>query len=173
MGSGSDAHADRAEPLGRWLAARGVHLLTGAGGGVMAAVSRAFCEAPVRRGLCIGVVPSAPDGRSPKPGYPNAWIEVPLFTHLPLSGAEGMDARSRNHINVLSSNVLVALPGGAGTGSEVQLALDYGRPIVAFLRDRREIAGLPPEVQVYAALDEIRAFVSAALEELAPADGGV
>ena len=43
MGSGSHPHADLAEPLGRWLAAQGVHLLTGGGAGVMEAVSRAFC----------------------------------------------------------------------------------------------------------------------------------
>jgi predicted Rossmann-fold nucleotide-binding protein len=73
-GSGSDEHRERAAVLGCWLAGQGVHLLTGAGQGVMAAVSRAFAEAPAHKGLVIGIVPcsseDAPD--VPKYGYPNA-----------------------------------------------------------------------------------------------------
>ena len=71
-----------------------------------------------------------------------------MFTHLHMSGHSGTDPMSRNHINVLSSNVLVALPGGAGTASEVSLALRYGRPVVAYLRARDEIPDLPAEVPV-------------------------
>ena len=36
-------------------------------------------------------------------------------------------SRSRNHIIVLSADHVVALPGGPGTRSEVELALDYGK----------------------------------------------
>ena len=39
MGSGDEPHATRAAEVGRWLAQEGVHLLTGAGGGVMRAVA--------------------------------------------------------------------------------------------------------------------------------------
>src|SRR5262249_50687286 len=42
MGSGSEEHADLAEPLGRWLAEAGFDLLTGGGRGVMAAACRGF-----------------------------------------------------------------------------------------------------------------------------------
>jgi hypothetical protein len=38
---------------------------------------------------------------------------------------------ARNAVNVLSSRVVVVLPGDAGTLSEVALALAAGRPIVA------------------------------------------
>ena len=68
LGSGSVAHEERARTLGRWLAGQGVHLLTGGGGGVMSAVSRAFSEVPNRRGLVIGIVPSATQGRLPSRG---------------------------------------------------------------------------------------------------------
>lgn len=44
------------------------------------------------------------------------------MTHLPLSGPFGTEDRSRNHISILSSDVVVALPGGDGTSSELQLA---------------------------------------------------
>ena len=38
--------------------------------------------------------------------------------------------RARNLINVLSSDVVIACPGGAGTLSEVALALKNGRPVI-------------------------------------------
>ncbi|MDH5458813.1 MAG: LOG family protein, partial [Nitrospinota bacterium] len=37
---------------------------------------------------------------------------------------------SRNHIIILSADVIVAFPGGAGTHSEIQLALEYGKPLL-------------------------------------------
>lgn len=128
MGSGTDPHEALAAPLGRWIAERGHHLLTGGGGGVMEAVSAAFVATRPRAGVCIGILPG-PDAR---PGYPNASVEIPIRTHLPLTGAMGTDARSRNHVNVLTSDVIVALPGGEGTRSEVQLALRYGRAAVLY-----------------------------------------
>ena len=57
MGSGGSPNSERATQLGRWLAQRGVHLLTGGGGGTMASVSKAFAEVEDRRGLVIGVIP--------------------------------------------------------------------------------------------------------------------
>ncbi len=78
MGSGSRLHLERASALGRWLAECGVHLLTGGGGGVMAAVSKSFHATPNRRGLVIGVLPcdespSNPKEGYPPEGYPNQW----------------------------------------------------------------------------------------------------
>jgi uncharacterized protein (TIGR00725 family) len=161
LGSGNVAHEERAQKLGRWLAGQGVHLLTGGGGGVMSAVSRAFSEVQARRGLVIGIVPSAKPGEDSEPrhGYPNPWVELAVFTHLHMSGQSGTNPMSRNHINVLSSNVLVALPGGAGTASEVSLSLRYGRPVVAYLRSRDEIPNLPAEVPVENDLARIKEFV--------------
>jgi uncharacterized protein (TIGR00725 family) len=159
MGSGSDAHEPTSSQLGRWLAEEGVHLLTGGGGGVMAAVSRAFHETAGRKGLVIGVIPCAEDDPArPKRGYPNDWVEVPILTHLPHSGTRGTEPTSRNHINVLTADALIALPGGAGTESEIALAVRYGRPIVVFTPERRE--GEPPAgVACVARFDELQAFV--------------
>ncbi len=163
MGSGHHAHIERAEALGAWLARAGVHLLTGGGGGVMASVSRAFCEVDGRRGLVIGVIPAAPDRVGPKQGYPNPWVEIPIFTHLPLSGTRGTEPLSRNHINVLTADAIIALPGSAGTASEVALALRYGRPVLAYLDHRGQIDGLPQEVRVESGLEAVREFVGAHL----------
>jgi len=161
LGSGSVAHEERARTLGRWLAGQGVHLLTGGGGGVMSAVSRAFSELPTRRGLVIGIIPGATqwEASEPRPGYPNPWVEMAVFTHLHMSGRNGTDPMSRNHINVLSANVLVALPGGSGTAREVSLALRYGRPVVAYLRSRDEIPDLPAVVRAEGDLEKIKEFV--------------
>ncbi len=162
MGSGTQAHADKAEPLGRWLASLGVHLLTGGGAGVMAAVNRAFAETPGREGWVIGIIPGqvTPQGYRTRAGYPNPWVEIPILTHLPLSGEQGMEPQSRNHINVLSATVVVALPGGAGTASEVRLALRYGRPVVAWLDHPDQIPGLPRAVPVVDSLEAVQSFVS-------------
>ena len=70
MGSSTQAFEDLAEPLGRWLASIGVHLLTGGGVGTMEAVSCAFVEVHPRHGLVVGVLPAnLPDGIAvPRPG---------------------------------------------------------------------------------------------------------
>jgi predicted Rossmann-fold nucleotide-binding protein len=141
MGSGSAAHEALSVPLGELLARSGVHLLTGGGNGVMAEVSRAFCKVRDRRGLCIGILPSAHEPvqdpatgkRLFQPGAVNRWVEIPVFTHLPFSGSRGTDFMSRNHINVLTADVLIVLPGSAGTLSEVRLRVEYGRPAILFL----------------------------------------
>ena len=165
MGSGIEPHRERAEPLGAWLAGQKVHLLTGGGGGVMEAVSRAFYRVRPRQGLVIAIIPGADSGTgyAPKAGYPNPWVELPIFTHLPLSGRQGIDPMSRNHINILSSDVLIALPGSAGTASEVALALHYGRPLVAYLSQREEIEGLPAGAVVEPDFERVKAFVLAKL----------
>lgn len=163
MGSGSRAHADRSEPLGRWLGTLPVHLLTGGGGGVMEAVSRAFAQVKERDGRVIGVLPAAADGKGPPPGYPNPWVEIPVQTHLPVRGVGGAHPMSRNHINVLSASVLVALPGGPGTGSEVQLALRYGVPLVGFLGAPEDIPDFPSSAAWTRNLKEVQAFVLDAL----------
>jgi predicted Rossmann-fold nucleotide-binding protein len=144
IGSGrtADPHC---EEIGRLVAALGANLLTGGGRGVMEAVSRAFFETSPRDGLVIGVIPAEVDPLQalerreptavdyrPPDGYPNPWVEVAIYTHLPDSGPEGTLGTSRNHINVLSADAIVALPGEAGTESEMWLATRYGIPIVAY-----------------------------------------
>ncbi len=162
MGSAAERHEALAAPLGRWIARRGWHLLTGGGGGVMAAASEAFVGVVDRAGLAIGILKGEPqpDG-TVESAAPNPWVELPVRTHLPLSGAAGTDVRSRNHVNVLTADVLVALPGGHGTRSELALALRYGTPVIAFLE-----AGLPadwPVIPVAATLADVTAWLERAM----------
>jgi len=167
MGSGVDRHEELAGPLGRWIAECGHHLLTGGGGGVMEAVSEAFARVPGRAGLAIGVLKAVPGAQGGLMTWtPNAWIDIPVRTHLPLSGREGTDPLSRNHINVLTADLVVGLPGGDGTRSEMELALRYERPVVLFLGGAPRPHGWPA-VPVVTTLEELARFAARVLERLA------
>ena len=161
MGSGTDAHEELAVPLGQLLARLGVNLLTGGGAGTMTAVGRAFREARPEIGITLGVIPSADEESpgTPRPGYPNPFVELPILTHLPHSAAYGKGDLSRNHINVLSSTAIVALPGAEGTTSEVELACEYGIPLVAFCADPSQVTRFPKEVRRLTTLDEVEEFL--------------
>ena len=151
------------------IATLGFHLLTGGGRGVMEAVSRAFSETAPRSGLVIGIIPARVHGLDQieertaanvvydlPAGYPNEWVEIAIYTHLPDSGKEGTLRSSRNHVNVLSAHAIVALPGREGTESEMWLAKQYGVPIVAY---GQHPDGVPHGVQQAPTLDAVRAFL--------------
>jgi len=161
MGSGSNGHADLAEQIGRLLAKLEVNLLTGAGGGVMTSVSDAYISSPRVCGICIGVVPCTnKDHReTPKNGYPNKFVELPIFTHLPYSGKKGQDDLSRNHINILSSTAIIVLPGGDGTASEVELAVKYQKPILAFASSESLLAKFHKDVERAFNITDVEAFL--------------
>lgn len=100
--------------LGQLVAEGGDALLCGGRpAGVMETAARGARE---HGGLTIGILPgSDPDAAADG-------IEVAVATGM---------GNARNAINVLSSDVVVACAGGAGTLSEVALALKCGRPVVA------------------------------------------
>ena len=165
MGASGEPHAERSRRVGTWIARAGYHLLTGGGPGVMAAVTEAFVSVPGRRGLAIGILPAG--GRRgiegsagrPPPGYPNPWVELAIATHLDSLGERGGDEWSRNHVNVLSSDVLIFLPGSAGTASEAKLAVRYGKPSIAYLDTRADVPDLPDAIPVERELARIETFV--------------
>lgn len=114
MGGGEPAaDAERlAEQLGRAVAGEDWVLLNGGrDAGVMAASTRGAREAG---GLVVGIHPG-------RPGDAAADVDVAVFTGM---------GDARNAINVLSSDVVVALPGGAGTLSEAALVAKAGRPLI-------------------------------------------
>ena len=169
MGSHSDAHADRARRVGKWVAGQGFHLLTGGGDGVMGVVSEAFVEVADREGLVLAIVPSVTSDSTylPAPGYPNPWVEIPIYTHLDRGGPRGDELTSRNHINVLTSTVVVLLPGGEGTASEARLALRYGTPCIGYLHSREEVPGLPDAIRIESDFSRIEEFVTEAVRAAA------
>lgn len=135
MGSGTQSWDVFAKPLGAWIARSGFNLLTGAGNGVMTSVSRAFIEEPSRLGQSIGIVKTDPcleNGFAPSKGYPNPYVEIPIYTPLAGYNPDTPTAINRNYINILSSDLIIALPGGLGTINEIELALQFGKPIILF-----------------------------------------
>lgn len=172
MGSGSEPHRELALPLGAWLARRGVHLLTGGGGGVMASVSEGFARVGGRRGLVLGVLPRDGESALPAPGYPNPWVEIPIRTHLPQRGEAGAETLSRNHINVLTADIVIVLPGGSGTASEARLSVRYGRPVVAYAPDPGRLGeAVGDGIPLRRDLLGVAEFVDQALARLPPPAG--
>jgi uncharacterized protein (TIGR00725 family) len=161
MGSGSEEYEEDARVVGAVLADLGVNLLTGGGPGVMRAVGKSFTRHPGRRGICIGIIPCASesDRVTPKAGYPNEFVELAIRTHLPYSGKKGTHDLSRNHINVLTCDAIIALPGEHGTASEIHLALRYARPVVVYAGDDRQLPHFPTSVRRVHSRQELTAFI--------------
>ncbi len=144
IGSGSDPQENHSLSLGKWIAEQGFHLVNGGGGGTMEAVSRGFQNHEGRSGLVLGVLPAAKscatierrENYSPPLGYPNPHIDIPIRTHLSLSGKKGTETGSRNHIVVLTADLVIALSGAEGTRTEIQLCLEYKKPLIILNADQ-------------------------------------
>lgn len=99
--------------LGKLIAEQNWILLTGGRNvGVMDAASKGAQEAG---GLTVGILPSKDKSDASK--------------HLDIAIATGMGS-ARNNINVLSSDAIVACGTGAGTTSEIMLALKAKKPVI-------------------------------------------
>jgi uncharacterized protein (TIGR00725 family) len=116
MGAGDNAsesavrHAYR---LGQLIAQEGWILLNGGRNcGVMDASARGAKEAG---GLTVGILPDADLSCA------SAYLDIPIVTGL---------GSGRNNINVLSSDVVIACRGGAGTLSEIALALKANKSVI-------------------------------------------
>ncbi|WP_422733325.1 dethiobiotin synthetase [Micromonospora sp. WMMD558] len=111
----TDVELTHARRVGELLAERGVTVLCGGGGGVMAAVA---AGARSRGGLVIGVRPD--DGTAPGPA---ADVSATVVTNM---------GQARNAILVWSADAVIAVGGSWGTVSEVALAMRRGGiPVVA------------------------------------------
>jgi uncharacterized protein (TIGR00725 family) len=112
-GSASEKALAGAYRLGALIAREGWILLNGGrNAGIMDASARGARD---QGGITLGILPDESLERcSPA-------IDIPVVT--------GMGS-ARNCINVLTSRIVVACPGGAGTLSEIALALKYGRPVI-------------------------------------------
>lgn len=106
-----------AHALGRMAIDACFRITTGGLGGVMAAASEGARSSPAwRDGDIIGILP----------GYDrtaaNPFVDVPIATGMQYG---------RNVIVVATSDVVVALGGKSGTLSEIALAWQLGKPIIA------------------------------------------
>jgi len=117
MGGGEIVNAGDykdARCLGALIAKEGWILLNGGrASGIMEASARGAKE---NGGLTIGILPGN------DLAWASAYIDIPILTGIGFA---------RNYINVLSSEVVVALPGRTGTISEIALALNIGKKVIS------------------------------------------
>jgi predicted Rossmann-fold nucleotide-binding protein len=149
FGAGTPLPAERARlarSVGAMVAGLGAHLLTGAGYGVMAAAAEGFVAVPNRPGFSIGIVPRAPEGPLDEPNrnsggrrYPNPFVEIAVHTPLPPRVKDWRNEPARNHVNVFTVDAIIALPGGAGTNNELDMAAEYRDERITPRSERRTI----------------------------------
>ncbi|MGB5961428.1 MAG: TIGR00725 family protein [Coleofasciculaceae cyanobacterium] len=119
-GNASPTEAQNAYYLGKLIAQNHWVLLTGGRNmGVMQAASRG---AKAGNGLTVGILPTA-DAH----GLADT-VDLAIFTDM---------GSARNNINVLSCHVVIACGMGAGTASEVALAIKANKPVI-LLNDNQE-----------------------------------
>lgn len=109
----TEAECETAYELGMLIAREGWVLLNGGRpAGVMEASAKGAHD---NGGLVVGVLPDR-DRRTA-----SQYVDIPIVTGM----GEG-----RNYINALSSDVVVALPGMAGTLSEIAIALKNRKQVI-------------------------------------------
>jgi len=117
MGGGEIVNAgdyEDARRLGGLIAKEGWILLNGGrASGIMEASARGAKE---NGGLTIGILPGD------NPEWASEYIDISILTGIGFA---------RNYINVLTSEVVVALPGRTGTISEISLALNIGKKVIS------------------------------------------
>ncbi len=117
MGGGEIVHTgdyEVARRLGGLIAKEGWILLNGGrASGIMEASARGAKE---NGGLTIGILPGT------DAGWASEYIDIPILTGIGFA---------RNYINVLTSEVVVVLPGRTGTISEIALALNIGKKVIS------------------------------------------
>ncbi|SMO69161.1 hypothetical protein SAMN06265219_1083 [Gracilimonas mengyeensis] len=116
MGPGSGATSsdlDTAYILGNALAQEGYLVLTG--GRASGVMESAMKGAKAAGGTTIGILPS-PDGANQ-----SEFVDIAIKTDT---------GSGRNNINVLTSDVVIAVGVGAGTASEIALAIKNDKPVI-------------------------------------------
>ena len=102
-----------AKKLGRKLAKVAEILISGGLGGTMKAVCQGFKEGG---GITIGIIPSYDKNDA------NKFVDIVIPTGMGLA---------RNVLVVKSADIVVALPGEAGTLSEVAYCLQFSIPVIS------------------------------------------
>lgn len=126
-----------AEAIGEELGRRGIVLVCGGLGGCMEAACRG---AKAAGGMTVGIIPGY-EARAANP-----FLDAVICTGM---------GQARNAIVAASGAAVIAIAGGAGTLSEVALAIRLGRPVVligewpeAVAAEIIGMAGTAPTVQI-------------------------
>jgi len=125
-----------AQELGEKLAKVVDILVCGGLSGTMKAVCQGFKAAG---GLTIGILPSYDKNNA------NAFVDISIPTGMGLA---------RNVLVVKSADVVIALPGEAGTLSEIAYGIQFGIPVVSL--NSWDIQGVIKVKTVEEAVDKVR-----------------
>ena len=153
IGSGGNIPSrvyEMAEELGRAVASGGAVLITGGRGGVMEAVCKGAKEC---KGLTVGILPGSEEDANP-------YLDILVVTGM---------GDARNAINVKSANVVIAVHGGAGTLSEIGLALKAGKKVIALRSSggiAEKMAGAVIDGETILSADSVTEAVELAFKEL-------
>jgi uncharacterized protein (TIGR00725 family) len=135
IGSGAE-NEPAAEEVGRLLAQRGVTVVCGGLGEVMAAAARGAKSAG---GTTIGILPGSSRREA------NEWID-----HVVVTGI----GHARNLAVAASGDGVVAVGGAYGTLTEIGFALILGRPVVV-VEPGPEVQGVPRVATAREAVDYV------------------
>jgi len=128
-----------AHDLGRKLAKVVDVLVSGGLSGTMKAVCRGF---KAGGGTTLGIIPSYNKKEV------NQYVDIVIPTGLGLA---------RNVLVVTSADVVVALPGGPGTLSEIAYCLQFGVPVISL--GSWKVKGVISARDVNAAVDKVEAIL--------------
>jgi len=103
---------ETARQLGELIARNGHILISGGLGGVMEAAS---CGAHEAGGIVVGILPG-------EKSEANSFVDIAIATGM---------GHARNVIIIKSADAVIALPGEAGTLSEMALALKMKKPLIS------------------------------------------
>ena len=138
-----------AEEVGHAIADVGATLITGGRGGVMEAACKGAKE---NGGLTVGILPGSEKDANP-------YIDVAIVTNM---------GDGRNVINVKSSDAVIVVHGGAGTLSEIGLALKAGKKVIAIKSSggvAKKMAGAVIDGKKVASVDTVREAIKLASKD--------
>lgn len=126
----------------------------------MTSVAKSFTAYSNRRGLCIGIVPiEAKSELKRLPHFTNPYIEVPIVTHIHQRAIDSAAMpMAHNEVNILSSHLIIGLPGLKGTQAETSMALVFDKPIILFGREY-DFSHFPSDTMVAETIEDVGHFM--------------
>ncbi|MBM3243394.1 MAG: TIGR00725 family protein [Candidatus Omnitrophica bacterium] len=120
------------------------YIVCGGLSGVMKAVCKGFKE---NNGVTIGIIPGYDKNDA------NSFVDIVIPTGLGLA---------RNVLVVKSADIVVALPGKAGTLSEIAYCLQFGVPVISL--NSWDVPGVLKVKTVCGAVDQIKKILQRRVE---------
>lgn len=148
IGPGEEATQENLEDairVGKLIAQNNLILLTGGRStGVMNSASKGAKDAD---GLVVGILPTEKNTNT------SDFVDIPIYTGV---------GSARNNFIVLSSQLIIAVGIGAGTSSEIALALKANKPVVLFKPEKfvsAYFSKINPAIRIIYDVNELNDFL--------------